>query len=307
MIIDVDSTTLAPVIRGEIADIILPSTLVDDARFDVAVGDFDRDGLDEVFLTKVNARQTSSSSGDYGDANCISHLYACVYDYDPSGSRLTRHGSLTFDVSRSVGCPGFLTAATDVRTGGLAASAGDYNNDGREEPLVSWSGGLVATTLTLPMRTWTYPYGELMACPLQVSESLDSLWLLTNGLVSCDRYAPTDAGNATSWGVWPVSAASADLNGDGSDELVTGGLRNLCVYRPDSLGRFTLFAARVLPTLGGLPVASRSHRLLAIADVDADENDPYWTPEIVVTNSGLTLFSSYGMAWEVLRRYYCRA
>ncbi len=294
MIVDVDSTTLTPTVRGQIGDVTLPSSLAEDAYFDVAAGDFDRDGLDEIFLTKVNAHADCTTGNMVAYVN--THLYCCVYDYDPVAALFTHHASVAFDVSRMrVVMSLFGVTSSDTRTGGLAATAGDYRGDGRDEPLVCWSGGAV---LGSPLAGST-PYGELMAWPLQVSENLDTLQLLANGLISCDVYAPTDITDATSWGLWPVCAASADLNGDGSDELVTGGLRNVCVYRPDNVGRFTLFATRPVPIYGAW-LGGTSHRMLAIADVDADTLQSHWTPELVVTLSGTYLFTGCDASWEVL-------
>ncbi len=296
MIIECDSVSLAPSVSAEIGDITLPAALSIDARFDIAAGDFDRDGLDEIFLTRVNALTSYAKSGSNA-VNLTTHLYGCVYDYDPVGAHLTRHGSLAFDVVRSIGGLPMLQTCTDVRTGGLAATAGDYNNDGREEPLVCWSVGCVST---LVFGSFSIPHGELLAWPLQVAENLDSLWLLTNGLVPCDVYAPTDITDATNWGSWPISAASADLNGDGSDELVTGGLRYVDIFQPNGLGQLSLWAQRPLPYPGGVPVSCISHRMLAIADVDADTTGSRWTPEVVVTMSGLFVFPSAAMGYEVL-------
>ena len=300
MVFDVDSTTLLPVMRGSIADVILASTLGGDARFDVAVGDCDRDGMDEVFLAKVNAAteywETYPRTG-----NIRTHLSVCVYDYDPVGALFSKGGSVVIDVERSRRMDGFntsLTEISDVRLGGLALTAGDFDNDGLDEPFVCWLSGMVLTAWSTFITSESY--AEQLGQPLHVSEDRSSLWRDADDLISCELsiQQSTLFETLTSWGVWSLSAASADLNGNGSAEVVTTGFVNTSLFESDHLGKFTKRLSRAV-NYPPFYLASASSRAVAIADLDADTSASRWIPEILVTSSGISPLSSY-VYWDVL-------
>jgi hypothetical protein len=288
LIVRVDSTTLTPTIVGDIADMSLPASLGADARFDLTVGDFDRDGLDELFVVKLNARESTASSFPYLVYFTITHLYACVYDVDKVSLQPVLRGSKTFDEVGTFG----LTSGTDLRTGGLVATCGDYNGDGLKEPVVCWSNGFVFGGPT--------PVGELRAKHLAISTDLTSVTDGVTAAFQCDAYSPGQTEGTTTWGNWPVGAVSGDLNGDGKDELVTGGLRNLHVYQANASGQLTLFAARALPAIDAMTIPRPGQRFLAIGDVDASVNTRRWYPEIVVTMADWFILTGSGLAWEVL-------
>jgi hypothetical protein len=258
---------LNPTAAGSIADAKLDATLDADAVYDIACGDFNRDGIDEVLL----ARNIQNNKGR--------EVVLSVYSYNPSSLQFTRQLSDT------------SIFATNVHLRHIDLACGDFNNDGIDEAALTfmrWSYRW--PDCYLEWFTWYHDFYVTdchMLYTLRVNPNLKSLTLQQDEPVVpyCSEVRLLDhvnCDNSTVYYVSPPTALTcADLNNDGKDELLYACAKKVRIYQPG-----------IDPALQDpveITISDRnndvSRRTIAVADLDAKvEANTGWLPEIIVSD-----------------------
>ncbi len=248
--------SLTPQAKGAIADVALPVGDRDmvnrSARFDVATGDLDGDGTDEIII----AAAEPVTSGCTGNLGCWS-VYVKIYDYDAGSSQIIPQAIPKTQTT--------LFTKTDNSSRWLervAVATGDFDNDAIDEIAVGFEVAHNGSTHRWYLQT------------LEVSADLRSI----NAGAGEQTQQDQENGNNG----YPMSLVTGDLDGDGSDEILYAA-RQLKIYKSNAQLRLGQIAGQGLSTMPG----SDSRRMLALADLDADNDVAHdagnWTPEIVVT------------------------
>jgi hypothetical protein len=231
--------------------------------FDLTAGDFDYDGLDEIVLIRY-------ITSDYiGNANYRLRSNVKVYDYDVQGQQFISCNTNEISVINNYD-------ANDVASHvpRLIIAAGNLDGDAQEE--VAYGYEVDFTYMFLYHITHFYN----RVSNFNIDPSLNS--------VSYDENRKGEIGN---WNIHESQYFTAgfsmaidchDLNGDGIDEVIGLGSRDLAVF---TIGE-NLSLNRVAQISGAYSKYGyeNCHHLLAVTDLDADTTSAdsgKWVPEIV--------------------------
>jgi FG-GAP repeat len=244
-----------PHLRGMLADETLvasggaSSDATRSLRFDVATGDLDGDGLDEVVL----AYATGFDSGCTGSTGRCWQVVVKAYDYDPDTASLVPAASETIYVKNN---------NSDQWLARLAVTTGDLDGDGLDEVAVGFHQAYNGSTHSWFLRT------------LELSPDLDSITL------GEQQQVETTTG---SFG-YPLSLATADMDMDGRDEILWAGRQFFGFTVDDALQITTVKNA----SWGSMP-GERGRRQMVVADLDADQDVTAdigdWQREVVLART----------------------
>lgn len=262
----------APQLAASIDTDYLDPNLEDAARFDITAGDFNGDGIDEIFLAAgyivegstfgVFARVLKCALQNSQIIECVRHNE--IYKYN-TGSTTNNEGQW---VER------------------IVVATADFNNDKRDEAVLAfqerdakwedtngvWPGGW-------DYSTWT----NFVLRPLKVEADLQSIY--SNAELQVHHYTGwvthiRDQG----WAYYALiggnamSLATGDLNLDGRDEILwqfNGCLRGYTVNN-------SLQVTEVITYNGVGRYSDPSIKTLAVADLNVNPNEELWLPEIIM-------------------------
>ena len=274
-----DSITYRPIEITSIRNVQLPSTLTIPSEswpaggfFDIAAGDFDGDGLDEIVLANNNAPFVLSGS------NGVVLLSFHAYDFDWTSKNLVTKGVM--NLSWNVLNPFYYhynksNLAEYNFLDQLVLKSGDFNGDGRAECVCGFSTVWSYLSGGTPLY-FTDSYVE----PFSLSEDLTTFGF-NNNSTSVDEVRESNDYYqfATS-----MSLATGDLDQDGKDELVEAGKNYLKVNKLSD--ELSLTAGITINCF--TKTRNWSHHRIAITDIDgdttfADTARSKWYPEIVTS------------------------
>ena len=249
-----DSATAVPAEMTSIQDDTLPSNLGAQTIFDIAAGDFDGDGLDEICVVKNEGLQST-----FMHTPAYVSLGLKAYDFDWTSKVFVPKGSRddTWEVTTDI-------TKNPVSVDQVVLTAGDFNGDGRSEAVFGFS-------------LYCSPGPEAFYIqPFSLSGNLMSFSVNFGNFLNIE--------NSGSLGNTSMSFASGDIDRDGRDELVCAGTSHVGIYRLSltlslsSLANFQSF---------GKP-GYMSHHRIAIGDVDgdttfSDSSSANWYPEVVTS------------------------
>ena len=224
------------------------------AQFDLATGDFDRDGLDEIMLARAVGPVAKWVSANV-------RLRVCDY-YAPTNTVIPGADTLA-NLNRSI-------ILNNVWRNDFVLTTGDYDNDGYDE------AALIYQEAHAPDITVTKEV-DLLLLPIAISRNLNALNFSANSAVMCDSWGPASEVTPVGGG---TSVASADVDMDGAFEVIAAGLTHV------SLMQATVWPGFVRKASTGFNTrpADESRRLIRVADLDARPSRSTWTPEVVVTD-----------------------
>jgi hypothetical protein len=220
-------------------------------RFDIAAGDVDGDGFDELVV--ATAGPTNSACAGPADPDDCFQVLVKVYDYDQATDTLVA-GAREILFSSTQRNTVFITR--------LVVATGDFTGNAIDEVAV---GYLQSATNNGIVRPWWLQ-------PVSFASDLQSASVGPQFVVE----------SSTSNDGYPLGIVASDMDMNGTEELIWQG-RNLHGLAIDD----TLMVGRVRgPTSHAAAVASNAHRGLAVVDLDADQdvgNDVGdWRKEIVI-------------------------
>jgi hypothetical protein len=233
LLYDTDGT-LVPNLVDEINDEDLSGVAAGKIRFDIATGDFDNDGSDEIVLTSYNP--VAALPADRG-------LFAKIYDV--SENTILPKAREVIIPSPSYSISGFELAVTDV-------------------PFYATDKDEIAVALT-------YQHNE---SPNDDDTFLQFAKISTNLESFTYDVSKRESDYKNPNSITPVLLSSGDLNNDGKSELVYAIGDNFSVYTPDSLLNLNKKASGAIPGNGDENSALQySYEYLAIDDIDQTEGD----------------------------------
>jgi hypothetical protein len=198
-IFDVDPGSLMPVEKTSIADEHLNYTISGDCIYDIAAGDFDGDGLDEIILTGYDEQSTTNWS-----------IFTKIYDVTNNNGNL----SLVPKVKKS----DFYTYAdynnSNYRINKIVLVTGDFENNTLDQFAVDF----------VLYKTSNITYNKIL--PASVSMGLDTI------NVDLNKVADVFQTSGTSY--VGIGAIAGDINNDGRDELVLDGDGRIRIYNMGS-------------------------------------------------------------------------
>ena len=198
-VFDVDPNTLMPVQKASIADVYNDPSLNNSGIYDVAAGDFDGDGRDEIVL--VNYTEHSESNWN---------ISTKVYDYvEDNGS---------FTLVPKANKDDFFTAAdfnhSSYRINDLLVAAGDFKDNTLDQFVIDF----------VLYNNSSETYNKLL--PAYVASNLDTIKVDKNNLKDVFQTLGTST--------LAINLITGDINNDGKDEIVINGDGRLRIYDIDT-------------------------------------------------------------------------
>jgi len=272
-----------------------PDDLKESTRFDVAAGDFDGDGIDEIVVGGVGRRADDNME-----------LFVTIYAYE--GGNLERR------VTSSYGnqAPGNNANGEGVYFDHVAIATGHLRPALTDQILFSWSRRDAVWSLLSPCppydASWLLAHTTRAYLATLIVNSDSDPWAISDLDWGVDRKEVSISNDFVVESeclpsppdpqfVGPsLGVAVGDLTGDGMDEVAWAALNKVYVYQlaDGSLGNPRTFTDRA----AGLPVPGwgnqdcvyndPSRRVVGIADLDATTDADEWLPELVVQDWGAT-------------------
>jgi hypothetical protein len=240
-------------------------------RYDIAAGDFDGDGLDELVFMNLDYLSLKSKY-----FKLVATVF--VYDYDLINK--------AFDIKlkKSISCKDFNRICGWEQITGIALATGEFNGDGREEVICNYENTDVLYPNCYPNLIPPHPDETTKSYRLSyfiIEKSLTDIKVYNN----TNEYIIgilTNSQTCSNWCVqkYPcvVSVAAGDLNNDGIDEIASYSGTNISVLGVDKKNQFY--------KIDSFPIGTKynfqSHNIIAVADIDNDiSNRGRWFPEII--------------------------
>ncbi len=196
---DVDPNTLMPVEKAKIADVYNDPSLDNDGIYDIAAGDFDGDGRDEIVLVNYTER----SDHDW-------NISAKIYDYvENSGS---------FSLVPKAEKDDYFTQNDFYDSyhhiNDLLVATGDFKNNTLDQFVVDF----------VLYRSGSETYNKML--PASVTMNLDTIKVDKNNLKDIFQTLGTQT--------LAINIVTGDINNDGKDEIVINGDGRLRIYDIDT-------------------------------------------------------------------------
>ena len=286
----------------------LNSSLGDEALFDLATGDFDADGYDEIVVVKNNAPIPDQ------DSLYVAHidLSIRIYDYDKDSGTLSL--KTTKNIKRNhvfewwdAPWPGYNRYNTHVRElMKLSIAAGNLTGDNRDEFVVGYSIRNDFLVRIWPASWWRLhrqlaPFMlsfQMLGLPGQfqiddaLANSSPKYW--EKPKINPDYVNSTQENEPDVWTEFPFTLLCEDLDMDGWDEIISSGSDSIDIF-PVKGNLQTLMQGgpvwnkpgRVSIPINPIKWSWGIRRQFAVADVNADTNDvtsgkTNWYPELVI-------------------------
>lgn len=257
---------------AEIADFPLGSHTL----FDLAAGDFDYDGLDEIVLMQF------VGSDNYSNDNYRLRFLVKVYDYNHQNRQFVSHATNQVSVTHFCQAPIGEASAFVPR---LAVATGNFDGDGRKEVVYGYEVNFCYSWDITPASAVYYTHFYSCVSNFKIGLSLDSVTYDENrkGEIGYWYKEVVQSNRDTAYYTngFSISVDCNDLNGDGIDEVVGLGSFYLSVFTMDENLSFTR-AAQI--RANGKYGFAQGRRLVAVVDLDADTTaaqEGRWAPEIV--------------------------
>jgi hypothetical protein len=265
VIYDINKETGMPELKDSLSAVMLSPELWNaqnglsrGSLFDIATGDFNQDGTDEIVLTTVTPIDKNDPDKRYGW-----RLDAYLYQI--------QNGEITFAVSTSEPIYSEPGNSNDhiVR---LAVTAGNFDNDFLPDIAVSWE-------LRLPSNGDSEFYMRV------ISANTDSI----TKYGSRHRYDGSNGNNG-----WPMSIKTGDFDLDGRDEIQLAARNNLRAYRVDDELNVMSNGSAVMGVSLSTNREDRYSETFAVADMDIGDNDTLKTEIITYDNYGIRVHQKRG-------------
>jgi len=245
-IYDIVENTLEPHLKASIADEFMdPNMDGHEILFDFDAGDFDGDLRDEIVLTGHRKIDQDNWS-----------IFTKIYDYNEDGSNSALIPKASED--------NFFTSNdynnSSYQINDILIKAGDFTNNTIDEFVIdfvlAYKGSSQAKNYLLPA---------------SITVNLDTISVNTDNLYEIFQ----TTGNSD----LAISLQTADLNNDGSDEIIADGDGRFIIYETNNLLQITKKASN---TYGSY---TRLDQRMVIADLDASTSDSSWYPEIIAAQT----------------------
>jgi len=234
--------------------------LEDGSRFDIATGDFDRDGTDEIVLVYVEPGPLSSI-GDVGWK-----MSASLYDFQ-SGELVE---TLNTPVTNSSGNTFELAGNSSEFVQRLGITTGDFNGDFKDDIALSWDEGKTNEAFI-----------SLALYTIEVSSGLDSI-------TTIDRQ--TEGGwSGRGVDAHPLSIIGRDLNLDGPDEIFVYSRNGVRIFEPDENLNI---GSSVESVFINTTERSQTHRAVALTDIDISDSDSLRMEVVTIDESGTIVWQN---------------
>lgn len=198
-IFDVDPNSLMPVEKDSIADVYMDPALNNSGIYDIAAGDFDGDGRDEIVLTYY----TEMTDNDW-------HISTKIYDY------VENNGSFTLvpkaEKDNFFTSNDFFDSYHHIND--LLVATGDFKNNTLDQFVVDF----------VLYRSGSETYNELL--PASVNMNLDTINVNLNNVNQI--FQTLGEQNIA------IDLTTGDINNDGKDEIVINGGGRLRIYNIDT-------------------------------------------------------------------------
>jgi len=259
--------TLLPQPRADIANRKLSPFVADagrnlreGSRFDIATGDFDKDGTDEIVLFYVEPGP-ASSSGTIGWK-----MSASVYDFE--NDQITE--TLNTGVTGNFGTPIEYAGNLNEFVQRLAITTGDFNGDFKDDIAFAWDEGQTNEAI-LSLALYT----------IDVSTGLDSI-------TTIDRQ--TEGGwSSRGENGHPLSILSRDVNLDGPDEILVYYRNRVRIFEPDE----NLTINNSVESVSINTSEGRDyHRAVALTDVDISDSDSLRMEVVTLDEIGIKVWQN---------------
>jgi len=235
--------------------------------YDIAAGDFDDDGSDE--LVAINVLSSRS-----GKIQSMVH----VYDFDS--------GAENFILTKAKEIENDCYSDPNIIITELAVTTGDFDGNGFDEVAYAFEGVSIPSISSYR--------NAARGSMFEVLSSLDSISDPSDQTYNID-YRSASGTLLTEW--HSLSLCSGDLNKDGKDELIGVGCTALSVFRR---AEATMDFIQVVNSID-IPAKYdfEGHQLLAVENIDSDSTAwdySTWLPEIIVGGVASAVVSSPGEA-----------
>ena len=196
---DVDPNTLMPVEKASIADVYNDPSLNNSGIYDIAAGDFDGDGRDEIVLVNYTER----SDHDW-------NMSAKIYDYVENNGSFTLVPKAEKDDYFTNN--DFFDPYHHIND--LLVGAGDFKNNTLDQFVVDF----------VLYRSGSETYNKML--PAYVTTNLDTIKVDKNNLKDIFQTLGTQT--------LAINLVTGDINNDGKDEIVINGDGRLRIYDIDT-------------------------------------------------------------------------
>ncbi|MGF1669563.1 MAG: hypothetical protein ACFCU6_03875, partial [Balneolaceae bacterium] len=236
------------------------SNLTRGSRFDIATGDFNRDGTDEIVLVYIEPGPVSSS-GTVGWKMSVS-----IYDFE--NGQLVE--TLNSPITNSFGSPFEAAGNLNEYVQRLAITTGDFSGDFKDDIALVWDEGKTNEAI-LSIALYT----------IEVDTDLNSITTKSRGF----------EGGWSSRGenAHPLSLLGKDVNLDGSDEILVYYRNAVRIFEPDeNLNIGSSVAGISVNTTEG----RQYHRAVALTDVDISDSNSLRMEVVTLDNSGTKVWQN---------------
>ncbi len=230
------------------------------SRFDIATGDFNGDGTDEIVLVYVEPGPLSSS-GTAGWKMSVS-----IYDFENEQLIEKLNAPVTYQSGNPIEFAGNLNEFVQR----LAITTGDFNGDFKDDIALAWDEGQTNEAI-LRLDLYT----------IDVSTGLDSITTIDSQF----------EGGWSSRGEngHPLSITGKDVNLDGADEILVYYRNMVRIFEPDeNLNIGSSVESVSVNTSEG----RQYHRAVALTDVDIADSDALRMELVTMDNSGTKVWQN---------------
>ena len=260
---------------------VLDPSLKEEVLFDITVGDFVKDGLDEIILVKNNG-PIYIHPEIYYEAHIDFILN--ILKYDPSSNGLFQIGHK--NITRIHPVNGSVNKLKR-----LAVASGQLAEDRRDEFVVGYSFTTIEDMSALAWETSLLPFKvqDSTMFDLKIVDVLDEAALETDYIGVDGQFTKTFSNFDNMALNAPLTMVCSDINNDYRDEIFCSGGEKITIYfATDDLH---LDDPPMSVNYNPYVFDDQGHRAFTVVDLDADtmavqlnDSTTSWTPELVVVD-----------------------